>query len=252
MKACSPLMGAHSISDRRKAVEKGAGALALALFCVLGIALLQRQGWLDGLNFGLMGAAGRARDSGVGVMITWIMQFASAVGGTAGRFALLAACCVALWRMARARALWLLCTVVGGTLLNLAAKQIFAAPRPDLLPHLDLVHSYSFPSGHAAGNMIFFGALAILGGRRSVYVLMAMAIALIGISRVWLGVHWPSDVLAGWIEGLGWLALCRVWLPAGGGQEESADRVMMRGHSVGGDEAMDPEAVEHRGGGNAQ
>ena len=41
-----------------------------------------------------------------------------------------------------------------------------------------------------------------------------MMIALIGASRVWLGVHWPSDVTAGWIEGLGWLALCRVWLPA--------------------------------------
>ena len=226
--------------------------MALALFCVLGIALLQRQGWLDGLNFGLMGAAGRARDSGVGAIVTRIMQLASAVGGTAGRFVLLTACCVALWRMARARALWLLCTVAGGTLLNLAAKQIFAAPRPDLLPHLDLVHSYSFPSGHAAGNMIFFGALAMLGARRSVYVLMGAAIALIGISRVWLGVHWPSDVLAGWIEGLGWLALCRAWLPEGRGQEETVDRVIMRGHAVGGDEAMDPEAVEHRGGGNAQ
>lgn len=226
--------------------------MALALFCVLGIALLQRQGWLDGLNFGFMGAAGRARDSGVGAIVTRIMQLASAVGGTAGRFVLLTACCVALWRMARARALWLLCTVAGGTLLNLAAKQIFAAPRPDLLPHLDLVHSYSFPSGHAAGNMIFFGALAMLGARRSVYVLMGAAIALIGISRVWLGVHWPSDVLAGWIEGLGWLALCRAWLPAGRGQEETVDRVIMRGHAVGGDEAMDPEAVEHRGGGNAQ
>src|SRR3546814_4413138 len=94
---------------------------------------------------------------------------------------------------------------------------VFAAPRPDLLPHLDLVRSYGFPSGHAAGNMIFFGALAMLAGRRSGYVGMGLAIALIGISRVWLGVHWPSDVLAGWIEGLGWLALCGLWLPAGRG-----------------------------------
>lgn len=252
MKACSPLMGAHSISDRRKAVAKGAGAFVLALFCVLGIALVQRQGWLDGLNAGLMGMAGRARDSGAGTIVTWIMQLASAVGGTAGRFALLGACFVALWRMARARALWLFWVAFGGTLLNLALKQIFAAPRPDLLPHLDLVNSYSFPSGHAAGNMVFFGALAMLGGRRSAYVAMGLAIALIGISRVWLSVHWPSDVLAGWIEGLGWLALCGAWLPARRGQEKSADGVMVRGHAVGGDEAMDPEAVENRGGGNGE
>src|SRR3546814_2442973 len=89
MKACSRLMGARSISDRRIAVAKGAGALVLALFCVLGIALVQRQGWLDGLNAGLMGMAGRARDSGAGTAATWIMQLASAVGGTAGRVAML-------------------------------------------------------------------------------------------------------------------------------------------------------------------
>ena len=252
MKACSPLMGARSISDRRKAAAKGAGALALALFCIVGIALVQREGWLDGLNMGLMGGAGRARAGGAGTIVTWIMQLASAVGGTAGRFALLGACFVALWGMAPRRALWLLWVVVGGMLLNLALKQIFAAPRPDLLPHLDLVRSYSFPSGHAAGNMIFFGALAMLGARRSAYAVMGAAIALIGISRVWLGVHWPSDVLAGWIEGLGWLALCRVWLPARGRQDEPSDGVMMRRHAVGGDKAMDPETVESRGGGDAK
>jgi undecaprenyl-diphosphatase len=108
---------------------------------------------------------------------------------------------------------------IGGTLLNLILKQIFAAPRPDLLPHLDIVHSYSFPSGHAAGNMMFFGALAMLAGRRWAYGAGGAMIALIGASRVWLGVHWPSDVMAGWIEGLGWLVLCAVWLPARRGQQ---------------------------------
>ncbi|PJG46907.1 phosphatase PAP2 family protein [Sphingobium sp. LB126] len=212
-------MGVRSISDRRKAMAKGAGALALALFCVLGIALVQRQGLLDAMNHGLMGMAGRARDSAIGGSVTWLMQGASAVGGTAGRLVLLTACCAMLWGRRRRCALWLLSVMAGGTLLNLALKQIFAAPRPDLLPHLDMVNSYSFPSGHAAGNMIFFGALALLFGRRAGYAGAGLAIALIGVSRVWLGVHWPSDVLAGWIEGLGWLALCAVWLPARRGQD---------------------------------
>jgi undecaprenyl-diphosphatase len=237
-------MGVRSISDRRKKLERGAGALALALLCVLGLALLQRYGALDDLNVGLMGLAGRARESGWAAPVTAVMQLASAVGGTVGRFTLLGICLLALWRGSRGRAVWLASVVIVGNLLNLALKQIFAAPRPDLLPHLDIVHTYSFPSGHAVGNMVFFGALAMLAARRHASVAAALAIALIGVSRVWLGVHWPSDVLAGWIEGLGWLALCAVWLPARRGQGEGAEQAVMRGHAVCGDEAVDPETVE--------
>ncbi len=232
---------------------KSAGALALALFCVLAIALMQQAGWLDGLNVGLMTAAGQARETVIGGPVTMVMRLASAVGGTAGRMALLAAALLPLlwfgrWRAAR----WLALTIAGGTLLNLGLKQIFAAPRPDLLPHLDIVHTYSFPSGHAAGNMMFFGAIAILAGSRAGYAVAAAIIALIGVSRVWLGVHWPSDVTAGWIEGLGWLALCRLWLPARGGERQRAGDAFVRRHPVAGDEAMHPEAVEHRRGGNQQ
>ncbi len=189
--------------------------MALALFCVLAIALAQRAGWLDGLNVGMMEAAGRGRETALGGPVTMVMRLASAIGGTVGRLLLVALVLVPLiWRGARGRALWLVLVVIGGTLLNLGLKQIFAAPRPDLLPHLDIVHTYSFPSGHSAGNMIFFGAVAMLARRRWGYVSAAAVIALIGVSRVWLGVHWPSDVTAGWIEGLGWLALCAIWLPA--------------------------------------
>ncbi|WP_093085279.1 phosphatase PAP2 family protein [Sphingobium sp. AP50] len=213
-------MGVRSISDRRMSPAKGAGALALALFCVLAIALMQRSGWLDGLNVGLMEWAGAARDSAVGQHVTPWMRGASAIGGTAGRLALLVLSLGGLfWIGHRRRAYWLAAMMAGGTALNLILKQIFAAPRPDLLPHLDIVHTYSFPSGHAAGNMMFFGALAMLAARRFGYWTAAAIIALIGISRVWLGVHWPSDVTAGWIEGLGWLAFCAIWLPARGGEQ---------------------------------
>ncbi|WP_420144961.1 phosphatase PAP2 family protein [Sphingobium sp.] len=209
-------MAVRSISDRRKALTKGAGALVLALFCILVIALMQRAGWLDGLNIGLMRRAGEARDTVIGQHLTPVMRIASALGGTAGRLILLAMSLAALLRAGRRHcAAWLAAMMAGGTLLNLALKQIFAAPRPDLLPHLDIVHTYSFPSGHAAGNMMFFGALAMLVARRSAYLAAAAMIALIGVSRVWLGVHWPSDVTAGFVEGLGWLAFCRIWLPAG-------------------------------------
>ena len=219
MKVCWPLMGVRSISDRHISVAKGAGAFVLALFCVLIIALAQRAGWLDGLNVGLMEAAGRGRETAFGGSVTMVMRIVSAIGGTAGRIILVILVLVPLLICGmRKSALWLLLVVIGGTLLNLGLKQIFAAPRPELLPHLDIVHSYSFPSGHSAGNMIFFGALALLAGRRWAYGAAAMVVALIGVSRVWLGVHWPSDVTAGWIEGLGWLTLCAIWLPARRGE----------------------------------
>jgi undecaprenyl-diphosphatase len=241
-------MGGRSISDRRIRIVKGAGALALALLCVLAIALMQRAGWLDGINRGIMGGAGAVRDTAGGQHVTVLMRLASAVGGTAGRLALLAVVLLPLlWFGHRRAAAWLAASMAGGTLLNLGLKQIFAAPRPDLLPHLDIVHTYSFPSGHAAGNMMAFGALAMLAGGRAAYVAAGAMIALIGVSRVWLGVHWPSDVTAGWIEGLGWLAFCAVWLPARGGEEQRASHAAMGRHPVAGDEAVDPEAVESRG-----
>lgn len=252
MKACWPLMAAPSISDR-PSWQKGAGALALALFCVLGIALAQRAGWLDDLNIGLMGQAGRAREGVIGQHLTSYMRLASVIGDTGGRLIMLALILGWLFYIRRRQAAaWLALGMAGGTLLNLGLKQIFAAPRPDLLPHLDIVHSYSFPSGHAAGNMMFFGLVAMLAARRSVTVAAGLMIASIGVSRVWLGVHWPSDVTAGWIEGLGWLALCRVWLPTRGGQGERADHALMRRHAVAGDEAMDPETVEHARPGDQQ
>jgi len=218
MKACSPLMDARSIFDRRN-WQSGAGAFILALLCVLAIALLQRSGMFDRLNIDAMQAAGVARDRLSGV--TPIMLAASIIGGNIGRWLIAAAAIgVLLWQNRRPSALWFALVMAGGTLLNFVLKQIFAAPRPDLLPHLDIVHSYSFPSGHAAYNMMLFGALAMLSRRRIGYVLAGLAIALIGVSRVWLGVHWPSDVLAGWINGLGWLCLCRHWLPARGGEQQ--------------------------------
>ncbi len=250
MKACSRPMGARFISDRRS-VTKGAGALALALFCVLLIAFAQRFGWLDGINVGLMTLAGEGRDTALGGKVTMVMRLASAIGGTLGRITLLAVVLAPLiWAGYRRSAMWLAAMMAGGTLLNLALKQVFAAPRPDLLPHLDIVHTYSFPSGHSAGNMMFFGALAMLAGRRGAYWGAAVAILLIGVSRVWLGVHWPSDVLAGWIEGLGWLAFCAIWLPARGGEQQRTQDAAVRRHSIAGDKAVDPETVEGGGGGD--
>jgi undecaprenyl-diphosphatase len=108
----------------------------------------------------------------------------------------------------------------GGGLFNVALKQVFARTRPDIVPHLVLVEGHSFPSGHSMAAAVIYltlGALlARFAARRRVriYVIgISLALtALIGITRVYLGVHYPSDVLAGWAAGLAWALLC--WLAA--------------------------------------
>ena len=83
------------------------------------------------------------------------------------------------------------------------AKEAFARSRPTLVPPLDYVDTYAYPSGHAAGAMVILllGAM-LLGGRKIVIAAVLLALA-IGLSRIALGVHWPSDVLGGWLFGGG-------------------------------------------------
>jgi undecaprenyl-diphosphatase len=104
---------------------------------------------------------------------------------------------------------------LGATLASLA-KSVVARPRPDIVPHLVEVSHSSFPSGHAMNSAIVYLTLATLVARAQparpvrLYV-QGAAIALtllIGCSRVYLGVHWPSDVVAGWCAGALWATLC--------------------------------------------
>ena len=107
-------------------------------------------------------------------------------------------------------------SVFGGSLLGPILKIGFERPRPDLVAHLVEVQSSSFPSGHAllsAVTYLTLGALLarIMGERRlKIYVLSVSVLLtlLIGCSRVYLGVHWPTDVLAGWLVGALWALLC--------------------------------------------
>lgn len=119
-----------------------------------------------------------------------------------------------------APALLVLISVAGGTALNELLKYIFDRPRPDLVLHSTQVFTSSFPSGHAAVSAVVYLTLGALLARDApsvavkIYV-MAVAIFLvflIGVSRVFLGVHYPTDVLAGWCIGSAWALTC--WLAA--------------------------------------
>ena len=116
------------------------------------------------------------------------------------------------YREKRWGALTLLIATFTGRALVILQKDYFARLRPEENLRLVEVSYQSFPSGHAANPTIAYVALALLlfddPKRRRVAVLTAMVLALlIGISRPMLGVHWPSDVVAGWAFGLMWIAL---------------------------------------------
>lgn len=100
-------------------------------------------------------------------------------------------------------------SVFGAALLNLGAKALFTRQRPDLWISIAPETTYSFPSGHAMGSMALATALVVLfwntRWRWLVTILGAAFVAWVGFSRVYLGVHFPSDIIAGWSASLAWV-----------------------------------------------
>ncbi|MEC9481844.1 MAG: phosphatase PAP2 family protein [Halomonas sp.] len=133
------------------------------------------------------------------------------------------------------RAAWfMLVSVCGGWLLSTVLKMTFDRPRPDLVSHGSIVYTASFPSGHSMMAAVTYLTLTALLIRiqpkrrvKAYLLLVAMLITiLVGVSRVYLGVHWPTDVLAGWTAGAAWASLCWVvarWLQERGAVEETID-----------------------------
>lgn len=115
-------------------------------------------------------------------------------------------------------ALFVVVAIAGGGLAGNVLKWIFVRARPDLVPHLVSVDSASFPSAHAMNSAVTFLTLGVLlsrtqKDRRVKAYLLGLALFLtliVGFSRVYLGVHWPTDVIAGWAVGAAWAILCSV------------------------------------------
>ena len=110
----------------------------------------------------------------------------------------------------------LLVATLGGALLNASLKDVFERERPERAMRLTEVNSTSFPSGHAMDSAVIYLTLAALLARlvepmalKLYFLGLAVLLTfLVGLSRVYLGVHYPSDVLAGWAAGLAWAVLC--------------------------------------------
>ena len=205
-------------------------ALAVALVCWAGWAImvwlvLNRQtGALDtaGLQWFRTGPDHAARGAGY---VTEAIRDTTALGGVfLSTLATLAAVVALLFLKLRREAVLFAATVFLGWMINNTMKMMVGRERPNLVPHLTDASGMSFPSGHSfASAMIYIGmalAFASLSQRHSVrYTLVGVAMvlsALIAWSRVLLGVHFPSDVMAGWLGGAGWafLAAALLYRPA--------------------------------------
>ncbi len=98
--------------------------------------------------------------------------------------------------------------------LNILLKQLFSRPRPQLWERTVKVDFYSFPSGHAMVSMVMYGLLGYFLASRFpkqrwwIYSFTILLVAVIGLSRLYLGVHWPTDIIAGYTAGLVWLLAC--------------------------------------------
>jgi undecaprenyl-diphosphatase len=120
----------------------------------------------------------------------------------------------------RRMALFVYGSVAGGAILDSILKGFFQRPRPDLVPHAAYASSTSFPSGHSMLSAVTYLTLGALLARshprnavKAYFILLAALLTLlVGVSRVYLGVHWPTDVLAGWTAGASWAIFC--WLAA--------------------------------------
>lgn len=149
-----------------------------------------------------------------------ILDLTALGGGTILTLVTLVAIGSLLAQRKRAEALFIAFAVGGGGLLSDLLKIGYARPRPDLVAHLVEVSSASFPSGHAMNSAVTYLTLGVLLARAvpdrwlKAYVLWVgvLLTLIVGFSRVYLGVHWPTDVLAGWAIGSAWAGLC--WIVA--------------------------------------
>jgi undecaprenyl-diphosphatase len=196
--------------------------VALAVWAFIELADEVAEGDLNALDRMILLAFRRPGDPADPLGPPWFEEFVRDITAL-GSLAVLSIVTVAsagyLWLQGKhAAVVYLLVAVLGAQLISSSLKHFYDRPRPDLFPHGARVYSASFPSGHSTMSTATFLTLGAMLARyeqkrrvRIYLVALAIMLALVvGVSRVYLGVHWPSDVIAGWTVGAAWALLCSV------------------------------------------
>jgi undecaprenyl-diphosphatase len=217
-------MALRRMTGRLKAAQVAELAIVLAItLCAcgfIGVAIGVKSGVTRDIDEKLLRAARDPADPARTLGPSWLEEVArdlTAIGGIAALSLVTAAVSgyLLISRAHGALAL-LLAATSGGLLLSALLKERFERPRPQVVPHLSLVMTSSFPSGHALNAAVVYLTLgSMLAGlsrelRLKVYFFCVAVILtfLVGVSRVFMGVHYPTDVLAGWLAGLAWSLSC--------------------------------------------
>jgi undecaprenyl-diphosphatase len=146
-----------------------------------------------------------------------VMTAISTIGGGVGMTALaLVTAALLLWRRRRAEAAVVMVAPPGAQLLSDGFKMLYGRARPPVADQLEVSTSYALPSGHTLGATVVLGVVAAVGvlsvrglvRQAAVVAVAAAGMLLVGTSRLYLGVHWPTDVESGYLLGGAWLALC--------------------------------------------
>lgn len=214
-----------------KSILLAVGLSAAALFGFVNVAEAMMEGDTREFDRFLLLAFRNPADLADPIGPVWfeeVMRDFTALGGMAVLCAISLMVVGYLILTHKRHAAWLVVlSVTSGILISNLLKWGFARPRPDLVAHATEVYTQSFPSGHAMLSAIVYLTLGAILARtqkepRVKMYLLAVAgtlTLLVGVSRVYLGVHWPTDVIGGWAVGAGWALLCwliMLWLQAKG------------------------------------
>jgi undecaprenyl-diphosphatase len=208
------------LADADAVILGGLAAVAAAAFLFLGLADRVSEGATQRLDEWVLRAFRHAADPSNPIGPPWLEEAVrdlTAVGGVAVLLVVIGAAAGFLAMNRAWHAMWLtLASSLGGLVLGVLLKGLFDRPRPDVVPHLMRAGSSSFPSGHSLNSAVVYLTLGLIlaeVGRtrrqKAYFVLLALTLTgLVGFSRVYLGVHYPTDVLAGWLAGSAWALSC--------------------------------------------